>query len=114
MQLNEGLEKLGEKEVLNENEWEGRVFAHSAVENVRLPSTLKRIEGEMFKHCHHLKRIEIPNGVEYIGKCCFDGSDIEEITLPGTLKGLGLGVFIFCNDIREIWVEEGCTIDLGE
>ena len=44
VQLNEGLEKLGEKIVINGKEVEGDHFADSAVKRIKLPSTLKRIE----------------------------------------------------------------------
>ena len=60
MQLNERLEKLGDS-----------AFESSAIESIALPSTLKRIESMTFQRCEHLKRIDIPNGVEYIGMACF-------------------------------------------
>ena len=84
--LNEGLQKLGTKEAINGIEYEGRVFYKSVIERIRFPSTLKRIEGEMCVACENLKDVEIPEGVEQIGKWCFFGSKIEEITLPSTLK----------------------------
>ena len=57
MQLNEGLEKLGEKEIINGHNWEGGVFYESAIESIALPSTLKRIEKETFSWCQNLKHI---------------------------------------------------------
>ena len=48
MQLNERLERLGPKEVSNGLEYEGEVFYGTAIESIRLPSTLKRIEKETF------------------------------------------------------------------
>lgn len=86
------MEKLGEKEVIGENTYEGSAFVNSAIRSIEIPSTLKRIEAETFVGCNHLKDLEIPNGVEYIGKLCFSRfgfiSDcgIEEIALPSTLS----------------------------
>ena len=55
VQLNEGLEKLGAKEeVCDKLESEGEVFAYSAVENIRIPSTMKRVEAGTFKCCYYL------------------------------------------------------------
>lgn len=85
MKLNEGLEKLGSREVINGVEYAGGAFDCSAVESVRLPSTLKRVEDNTFWNCKHLKNVEIPTGVECLGNCCFSQSGIEEITLPSTL-----------------------------
>ena len=106
--MNEGLEKLGEYK----NGREGDVFAYSAIENIRLPSTLKRIEIGTFKLCKNLKNVIIPSGVEFIGDWCFYGSGIEEITLPSTLEGTCGGVFYSCSGLKTVWMEEGCTLDV--
>ena len=76
VQLNEGLQKLGAKEVVNGRECEGEVFLGSALESIRLPSTLKRIEYRTFSCCGNLRSIEIPSGVECIGEKCFTDSRI--------------------------------------
>lgn len=60
--FNEGLEVLGE----GDDEDVG-VFYESAVENVQLPSTLRRIEYTTFTHCENLQSIELPDALEYIG-----------------------------------------------
>ena len=65
MQLNEGLETLGYS-----------AFEYSAIESIRFPSTLKRIENGMFENCENLKSVEIPEGVDYIGYRCFESSAI--------------------------------------
>ena len=75
VRLNEGLRKLGEN-----------AFSSSSVADIRLPSTLKRLEAETFCCCKNLRSVEIPNGVEHIGKRCFALSGIEEIALPSSLK----------------------------
>ena len=67
----EGLEVLGTDEYPEDDgAWCG-VFEESALERVELPSTLKRIEYSTFEKCKNLKRINLPDGLEYIGKCCF-------------------------------------------
>ena len=108
MRLNEGLEKLGEKEVINGKEYEGEVFAWSNIETIVFPSTLKRMESETFLGCKNLKRIEIPNGVKYIGEKCFRSSGIEEIMLPKTLAYIDRNAFEDCEKLRTIYVEDGC------
>lgn len=79
VQLNEELDKLGEKETVDGEEYEGGTFADSAIESVRLPSALKRIETETFRDCKKLRSIEIQSGVEYIGRKCFSSTAIEKI-----------------------------------
>lgn len=93
MRLNEGLERLGAKEIIGKYEYEGDVFCETAIEFIALPSTLKRIEAKTFANCKNLKCVEIPNGVEYLGKECFSGSGTKEITLPETLREICAGAF---------------------
>ena len=112
MQLNEGLEKLGAREIIDRWKYEGGVFRKTAIESIWLPSTLKKIEDEMFYGCKNLKSVEIPSSVEYVGKECFAGTQIEELTLPSTLKEIGEGAFKDCEKLEAIWVEEGCTPDI--
>ena len=48
MKLNEGLEILGEKEIMNGKEEEGFLFAGNGLANIVLPSTLKEIKQATF------------------------------------------------------------------
>ena len=65
--LNEGLEVLGTDERIAIDMGYYGVFEKSAVEEVVLPSTLKRIEYSAFEDCGHLKDAVLPEGLEYIG-----------------------------------------------
>ena len=88
-QLNEGLEKLGEKELANGNLLAGQVFAGSMIRGIKLPSTLKKIEAETFWLCKRLTSVEIPKGVEQVGGGCFRGSCVENAVLLNTLREIG-------------------------
>ena len=71
MQFADGLEALGTDEYTSDGKWLYGVFEESAVEHVKLPSTLRRIEYDAFKKCKSLKSIDLPKKLEYIGKRCF-------------------------------------------
>ena len=67
----EGLEVLGTDESQRDSiMWFG-AFQESALESVRLPSTLKRIECSTFAGCRNLTAVELPDGLEYLGEDCF-------------------------------------------
>ena len=57
MVMNEGLERVGPNGYDGEEHVAFGVFAQSAVEDVRLPSTLKRIGCKAFESCHKLRNI---------------------------------------------------------
>lgn len=46
-------------------------FAHSKLENVQIPDSVKRIENGAFYFSDRLNKINIPSSVEYIGKSIF-------------------------------------------
>ena len=109
VRLNEGLEVLGAKQVTDGKEFEGEVFAYSAVESVLLPSTLKRVEAGTFRECKYLKSIDLPDNVEYIGSECFCNSGIEQATLPIALRDIGENAFRQCEKLKIAWVEGDCA-----
>ena len=102
VQLNESLEKLGQKEIVNDTEYEGNVFANCAIEDIKIPFSLKRVEARTCKDCKHLANIELQNGVDYLGDKCFQSCAIEQITLPHTLKKVEESAFGHCDKLRVI------------
>ena len=64
------------------------VFEDCALEEVRLPSTLWRIEYNAFRGCRRLASIRLPERLEYLGLWCFEGSGLESISIPPTLKDI--------------------------
>ena len=88
VEFGEGLEVLGTDEYPNEGGvWSG-LFEGSTLENVKLPSTLKRIEYNIFSGCKNLRNICLPERLEYIGKKCFCRSALVSIRLPSALKAV--------------------------
>ena len=77
--VNEGLEVLGTDEYDTDGEMRHGVFGYSAVQDVRLPATLKRIEYSAFEGCKKLRELALPDGLEFIGKRCFYESGIERM-----------------------------------
>ena len=87
---------LGAEITIGEETLVGCAFANSAIENIKLPSTLKKIEIGMFVGCKKLKSIELPTSIEYIGVGCFAKCGIEEIVFPSSVKEIGAGAFGYC------------------
>ena len=56
--------------------------------------------------CSSLKKVTVPDGVEYIDPSFFAGSGIEEIYLPASLKSFGVfAAFYGCENIKKIVVD---------
>lgn len=93
--LNEGLEVLGVDEYLSGDELPG-VFQHSALESVKLPSTLKRIEYNTFVSCANLKAVDFPDGLETIGLGAFRESGLQGVKFPASLRTIEQASFAKC------------------
>ena len=91
MKFNEGLEVLG----VDDGRWSSGVFQESAVEDVQLPHTLKRIERHAFDNCWDLRSITLPDNLEYIGMGCFCESGLAEVQIPKA--GVQVGDYAFSN-----------------
>ena len=102
MKFGEGLEALGTDEYFNNGKMYLGVFEQSSVEHVELPSTLKRIEYSAFRECKNLKNIELPERLEYIGKCCFGESRLERVKFPASLRTVAQAAFAECKSLKAV------------
>ena len=55
--------------------WSG-VFEESALEDIKLPSTLTRIRKGTFKNYKHLKGIVLPEKLDWLEDSCFCGAGL--------------------------------------
>lgn len=61
-------------------------FSKLYVEEVVLPSTIKKIGMYAFNDCKYLTKINLPEGLEFIGSFAFSYTGIEDIKLPNSIK----------------------------
>ena len=103
-ELNEGLETLG-----TQGETGCGVFADSGLEELRLPSTLRRIESGALQYCR-ARTVSLPEGLWYVGSQCFAGSAIGQVLLPASLEVVREPLEDFCEAFRRVYVAEGCPL----
>ena len=75
--------------------------------HVKLPSTLKRIEGSTFQGCCNLKTICLPEKLTHIGEKCFYQSALESVRLPPALKVIETATFLGCRNLKRVEFSEG-------
>ncbi len=99
------------------------------VEDITIPSTVKRIEEKAFHRTAALNKIDLPEGLEYIGKDAFaycfsenyksdgrpDLPDHTEIVIPSTVTEIGEYAFFNCSRITKVTMlpKEG-SVTLGK
>lgn len=80
--LGEGIQTLGVEEYDDDRDQYVGVFQECALEEVRLPTTLKRIEYRAFADCEELRQVRLPDGLTTLERFCFSNTGLEEIALP--------------------------------
>ncbi len=86
---------LGAVTVENDYTFGDHALAYCAFEELVLPESLERIEGEhAMEGCSNLKSIVIPNSVTYLGGCTLGGcTSLESVTLGKRVNYLGWRTF---------------------
>lgn len=87
-------------------------FKSSALEEIKLPTTMKTIGKEAFIYCNNLKAVTIPNGVTEIKDSCFNQcTKLENLVLPSQLKSIGANAF-YMAPITSVSIPDSVT-DIG-
>ena len=77
----------------------------STLTNVTIPSTVQKLEANVFKGCEGLLNINIPNSVITIGDYSFNGcTSMSNITIPNSVITIGLYSFYGCTRISSITI----------
>ncbi|MBR5433893.1 MAG: leucine-rich repeat domain-containing protein, partial [Bacteroidales bacterium] len=105
-------------------------FSGTKIEEIELPSSIKKIEKEAFNSCEGMASITIPNSVKSIGNAAFQNctaltsveipnslreinyrlfkaSGLTEITIPSTVKVIGKEAFADCQNLKTVVIEDG-------
>jgi len=75
---------------------------------VELPSTLKWIDVAAFANCSALETVNLPDGLESIGKNAFYFAGLTSVEIPGSVFLIEEGAFSYCN-LEEIIIHKGIT-----
>lgn len=74
-----------------------------ALQNPKLPSTLKVIKEGAFCDCNSITEIILPEGIETIGAYAFQNIPITEITFPASLKEAGDRPLNYCHELKVVY-----------
>ena len=84
-------------------EIEGEAFKDSALKEVAIPDTMQKIDDEAFLNAKKLEKVQIGKGVKKLGKKAFGNCEnLKEATLPEGLKVIEEGTFEGSKNIESI------------
>ena len=106
--MNEEVEELGYKA----NGRILRVVRNPELVHVSLPSRLRVLEPGMFSYYFKLKAIQLPAGLQTIGKYCFYESGLTQITVPGSVREILEGAFRGCEGLKSVVFERDGRLEL--
>ena len=73
---------------------EKSAFGHTNILSIWIPPTCKCVGDDAFNGCHHLRTIQISNGVETIGANAFSWcSSVELVIIPSSVTTIGDAAF---------------------
>ena len=109
------IEVIGEDEVVFiPDEYEGypvtvigerTFYGHREIKRVRLPKSLRILEGYAFAECRFLEQMELPEGCEALGNYCFYNCiRLVRIDLPQSIKRMGYGAFKNDSELVDIHI----------
>ena len=83
----------------------------TALENVVLPSKMKKLGGSAFYGCTELKSVSIPEGVYTVWGYTFKNcTSLKEVKLPSTLVKIDEAAFYGCKSITKMEIPESVSI----
>lgn len=83
----------------------------TTLNNVQLPTTLKKLGESAFYGCSALERIDIPEGIYTVWAYTFKNcTSLEEVTLPSTLIKLDEAAFYGCASLEKIDIPDQVSI----
>lgn len=78
----------------------------SALQEIKIPDSVKTVEGLVFKGCSRLSSVVFGNGVEAVGVRAFEScTSLENITLPSSLTTIGDRAF-YRSGLKEIEIPD--------
>ena len=74
------------------------------------PEKCKKICEHAFSGCHSLASVSLPDGLEEIEKCAFNGCNLKTIVIPETVKKVGDGAFGYNSELDEVIIKNPMTV----
>lgn len=80
-----------------------RAFYYNDVKATPIPETVRDIQDEAFRACHHLESVTFSPNLGYIGFEAFrDCHSIEALDVPETIGFVGDGAFYICESLESL------------
>lgn len=77
-------------------------FKNAEITRAVIPEKVKYIGDYAFHYCRKLVTVELPDGLEAIGKYAFELTALKEIVLPDSLNRIGEAAFKDCEDLNKV------------
>jgi hypothetical protein len=89
-----------------------RLFAHAyALEEVKIPDSVRVIEDEAFNCCQNLRSIDLPAGLTQLGDYAFGGVCywVQSVVIPEGITAIGENTFGSCDVLTTVTIPASVT-----
>lgn len=82
------------------------IFTESELEELFVSNGVTRLNQYMFCYCKKLKKITLPDSLEYINQYCFRGAAIKSVRIPNGIKAIDSYTFWECENLEEVTIPD--------
>lgn len=96
--------------ILNETEIiRQRAFSNTAIKKIDIPDTVEEIGKFVFYNCIHLQSVKMPKKLDKISESMFCGCvSLTDLTLPEQIEKIEDSAFGACENLKTVTIPEGC------
>lgn len=84
-------------------------FAHSSIETIAIPSTVKELGCGIFWNCKFLSSVQLDCIIERLPNFIFACSSLTSFDMPECIKVIGFRAFYSCRNLQTINLNKGLT-----
>lgn len=93
----DSFEYNGEKYLIDEINGKGFLMFNPEITSITIPNSIKKIDGQSFRCCENLKKVNLSEGLIQIGTGAFTGCiSLTDITIPSTVERIRTHAFNRC------------------
>lgn len=104
----DSFEYNGEKYLIDEINGKGFLMFNPEITSITIPNSVKKIDGQSFRCCENLKKVNLSEGLIQIGPGAFTGCvSLTDITIPSTVERIRLHAFNGCVNLTNLNILNG-------
>lgn len=92
--------------------WEARGLSDK-IRRAVIAEGVTSIGSASFQYCRALQQVQLPDSLQAIGDCAFQGTALTEICIPKNVEVIGDSAFADCANLVSVVIDSRSTMEIG-